>query len=93
MAVQRKIKVAAKELREYLNGDTSKVRITTYTFPDVKAIREKLGLTQTAFARRFSLSVGTIRDWEQRRRYPDQAAQNFLRVVAKNPKAVMKALG
>ena len=35
---------------------------------------------------------GTLRDWEQHRSKPDQAAESYLKVIAKNPKAVMKAL-
>lgn len=38
---------------------------------DVKAIRQRLGLTQTAFARRYGLSLGSIRNWEQGCRQPD----------------------
>ena len=60
--------------------------------PDVKALREELGLTQEAFAARFGLAVGTIRDWEQGAHRPDRAAQVLLRVIAKEPEAVERAL-
>jgi putative transcriptional regulator len=36
--------------------------------------------------------VGTLRDWEQGRVEPDQAARAYLTVIARNPKAVRKAL-
>ena len=58
-----------------------------------KFTRFKLGLSQEDFARRFGIPIGTLRDWEQHRSKPDQAAESYLKVIAKNPKAVMKALG
>ncbi len=63
-----------------------------HTFPDVKAIRTNLGLTQPAFAARFGLPVGSVRDWEQGRVVPDGAARVLLRVIERNPKAVEDAL-
>jgi hypothetical protein len=40
--------------------------------PDVCAIHGRLKLTQPAFAQRFGLPVGTVRDWEQGRAVPDR---------------------
>lgn len=57
-----------------------------------KFTRFKLGLSQEDFANRFGIPIGTLRDWEQHRSKPDQAAESYLKVIAKNPKAVMKAL-
>lgn len=59
---------------------------------DVKAIRTKLGLTREAFASRFGLKVGAIRDWEQGLRRPDPAARTLLRVIEREPEAVQRAL-
>ena len=58
-----------------------------------KFVRIKLGLSQEQFAERFGIPIGTLRDWEQHRTKPDAAAESYLKVIAKNPKAVMKALG
>jgi putative transcriptional regulator len=57
-----------------------------------KRIRWQLGLSQTESARAFGISAGTLRDWEQHRREPDQAARAYLEVIARNPKAVIEAL-
>jgi putative transcriptional regulator len=84
---------AAREMLAFIKGDTRGAIVHIVHVPNVQAIRADLGLTQAAFAKKFQIPVATIRDWEQGRRQPDQAARNFLRVVAKNPKAVMKALG
>ena len=61
--------------------------------PYARHVRIKLGLSQEQFAERFGIPIGTLRDWEQHRSKPDQAAESYLKVIAKNPKAVMKALG
>ncbi|MBK5294220.1 MAG: helix-turn-helix domain-containing protein [Acidobacteriia bacterium] len=60
--------------------------------PDVKAIREKLGLSQREFASLYHLSLPTVRDWEQRRYQPDQAARTLLRLIARAPKLVERTL-
>jgi putative transcriptional regulator len=59
---------------------------------DVKAIRLKLGLSQAEFAQYFGVSVRTIQDWEQHRHKPSSTACNFLLVVAREPRAVQRAL-
>jgi len=61
--------------------------------PRVKIIRRALGLSQDEFAVRFQIPVGTVRDWEQGRKQPDAAARAYLRVIAREPDTVSKALG
>ena len=51
-----------------------------------------LRMSQTEFAKAFHIPVGTLRDWEQHRRDPDQAARAYLEAIARNPKAVIAAL-
>ena len=60
--------------------------------PNVKAIRERLCLTQKQFADMFGLSLSVVRDWEQNRFIPDQAARTLLKVIDRNPEAVKQAL-
>ncbi len=59
---------------------------------DVKAIRQKLGLSQAAFALRFGFSPAAVRDWEQRRRQPEQAARVLLMVIDEAPQTVDRVL-
>jgi putative transcriptional regulator len=59
---------------------------------NVMKIRKNMGLTREAFAMRFGLQVGTVRDWEQHKRKPDGAARVLLTVIDKNPEAVTRAL-
>ena len=57
-----------------------------------KHVRFKLQLSQEEFARRFGIPLGTLRDWEQHRTKPDQAALSYLKVIAAAPEAVTRAL-
>jgi DNA-binding transcriptional regulator YiaG len=59
---------------------------------DVAAIRQRLGLTQEEFAARFALSVANIRNWEQGRSQPDDAARAFLTVIEKAPAVADEAV-
>ncbi len=61
--------------------------------PRLKTLRRALRMTQEEFAQRFGLSLATVRDWEQGRTQPDQAASTYLDVIARAPDAVMTALG
>lgn len=54
--------------------------------------RAATGLSQNAFAARYGVSAGAVRDWEQGRRVPDMAAQSYLRIIVRMPAAVAKAL-
>jgi putative transcriptional regulator len=60
--------------------------------PRVKVMRRALHLTQEEFSARFRIPLGTLRDWEQGKTEPDQAARAYLTVIARNPKAVIEAL-
>ena len=57
-----------------------------------KRIRWALHMSQIEFAKTFRIPLGTLRDWEQHRRDPDQAAQAYLEVIAREPEAVRRAL-
>ena len=59
---------------------------------DVRAVRERTGLSQEDFALKFGLELATVRNWEQGRSEPDTAARNFLTTVARDPDAVTAAL-
>ena len=56
---------------------------------DVKAIRDRLHLSQTGFAALLGVSVRTLQDWEQGRRTPRGPAYSLLRVASMHPKALL----
>lgn len=59
---------------------------------DVRAIRQKLGLTQLQFAMQFGFNLATVRNWEQGARVPPGSTRVFLTVIDRAPEAVKKAL-
>ncbi|MGF1463888.1 MAG: helix-turn-helix domain-containing protein [Maricaulaceae bacterium] len=60
--------------------------------PQARVIRRALKMTQEEFAARFQIAIGTLRDWEQNRYEPDGAAKAYLKVIARDPNAVLRAL-
>jgi len=60
---------------------------------DVRQIRYKLGQSQSEFATMIGVTLPTLQSWEEGKRLPDGPALALLRVAAKNPKIVAKALG
>lgn len=57
----------------------------------IAATRQKLGLSQSRFARLLGISVRTLHHWEQGTRTPSGAARVLLRVAALHPEAVLEA--
>jgi putative transcriptional regulator len=61
--------------------------------PQVGIVRRALKLSQEQFAAAFHIPIATVRDWEEGRYEPDAAARAYLRVIARVPGTVRKALG
>jgi putative transcriptional regulator len=59
--------------------------------PQAKIIRRALELTQEEFAARYHIPLGTLRDWEQGAQ-PDQPAQAYLTLIARDPDRVNRML-
>ena len=59
---------------------------------DIKEIRKKLNFSQAKFAFYFGVSKRTLQEWEQNKRTPSGATRNFLKVIEKEPSAVIRAL-
>ena len=84
---------AANQILDHVTG--RKPLTGGYYLPgpvDVKAIRNKTGMSQTAFAATFALNRRTLQDWEQGKAVPDGAVRAYLTVIERNPKAVREAL-
>ena len=87
------IKQGLAEALEFSKGKKGKAVVHEFTPVDVKNIRGQVGMSQTEFASAFGISVSTLRHWERGDRRPRGPALVLLNVVAKEPKAVLKALG
>lgn len=59
---------------------------------DVRAVRERTGLSQNEFASLMRVSVKTLQNWEQHRRTPTGPAAALLTIVSREPAAAMSAL-
>jgi DNA-binding transcriptional regulator YiaG len=67
-------------------------RVLTKPDVDIRAVRNRLGLSQTEFALRFGFELDTIQNWEQGRYKPDTAALLLLKIIATRPEIVDAAL-
>jgi len=83
---------SANEALAIAEGSAKPAAIFTPETVDVAAIRKSQKLTQAEFAKRYGLSAGTIKDWEQNRRQPDRAALLLLKVIANAPDVVERAI-
>ena len=59
---------------------------------NVPELRQRQGLTQEQFSDRYRIPLGTLRDWEQRRREPDGTAKTLLRIIDRHPEIVLAVL-
>lgn len=85
----------AKEALTHAQGDKSAVKVHQVKIPkkiNVSAIRDKLNMSQSSFAKCFGFSQRTIEKWEQGVRQPAGAARAYLIVIDRDPQAVRLAL-
>ncbi len=85
---------AAEDGDAWTDEDFARARVV-YPPPsaeEVRALRERLSLSQKQFADRFGFRVETIQQYEQGRRAPSGPATTLLRVIAADPEAVQRAL-
>jgi putative transcriptional regulator len=58
----------------------------------IKRLRERLKLSQPAFAKRYRINLARLRDLEQGRFTPDSAMLAYLRVIDREPDLVARVL-
>jgi len=86
------IEEALQEAIAHTRGEPTGVTARQAVRVDVASIRARLGMSQAQFAEAFGFSRGTLQGWEQHRREPDGAAKVLLRVIEREPEAVLRAL-
>jgi DNA-binding transcriptional regulator YiaG len=62
------------------------------TAPDVRALRQRMRLTQREFAGWFGFPIATLRHWERGNRAPTGTALVLLHVIRENPRVVLQAV-
>jgi putative transcriptional regulator len=88
-----KILGSIREARAILRGE-SEGELVAHVPPefDVKALRRKLGMSQSRFAKSFGFGLAAVQSWEQGRRRPEGPARVLLKVIEHEPEAVRRAL-
>lgn len=81
-----------KQAGQIRRGQRKASRVFDVQPDDVRAIRSKLGKSQSEFALMIGVSVATLQNWEQGRRRPEGPARALLKVAARNPRVVAEAL-
>jgi putative transcriptional regulator len=75
-----------REIKSFKTGNGKKLVTRQLKDPSpAKKIREKLALSQDAFASLMGVSIRTVQDWEQGRREPQGPAKSLLRVAEQHP--------
>jgi len=80
------------EMDEIVKGKKQASRSFKIPDPEVKAIRERLGVSQDTFAIILGVSKRTVENWEQGRRHPTGPARSLLRIVEADPEYALRAL-
>jgi putative transcriptional regulator len=85
---------AAREANAIAKGeaDPATYRVHVPASIDVKAVRNKLRMTQKDFSARFAVQLSTLKDWEQHRRTPEGPSRVLLTIIDREPEAVERAL-
>jgi DNA-binding transcriptional regulator YiaG len=81
-----------KEAKAIVQGEIQPSRCFELKRMDVKAIREKTGLSQSQFAQLIQISTKTLQNWEQQRRTPTGPAAALLKIVSVSPDSAIRAL-
>ena len=83
-------------IREIKAHKAGKVKLRTTELKEPSSpqvIRNKLGLSQGAFAGLIGVSPRTLQDWEQGRRTPQGPAKALLRIVERHPEVLLEDVG
>ena len=79
-----------EDIREQIRRDEADAMQETGRY--VRTIRARVGMSQRDFAHATGVSVDTLRNWEQGRRYPTATARALLKVLDRSPEAALAAL-
>jgi DNA-binding transcriptional regulator YiaG len=81
-----------KEAKDISKGRAKASRRFELASPDAKAVRERIGLSQSDFARLMRVSIKTLQNWEQHRRNPTGPAAALLKIVSTAPDLALRSL-
>ena len=80
---------SVKDMGKHMRGEkVPGAVVREFPDPDVKAIRERTGMSQTRFAYLIGVKPKALQNWEQRRVRPAGPARALLKIVEANPQAL-----
>ncbi|TVQ23105.1 MAG: helix-turn-helix domain-containing protein [Spirochaetaceae bacterium] len=79
-----------QDIQEHIEQDTNEAMVDMGVY--IRSVRARVGMTQREFSDRIGISVDTLRNWEQGRRYPTGTARALLRIIDKAPEVAVNAL-
>ena len=81
---------SVRDMGSHMRGNAiAGAQVKTLPEPNVKAIRERTGLSQAQFAYLIGIKPKTLQNWEQRRVRPAGPARALFKIVEANPKALL----
>ena len=83
---------SVKQADAVIHGKAGASRVFKYPDPEVRAIRDRTGLSQDKFAMLIGVNPSTLRNWEQGRRKPTGPARALLRILEADPEYAILAL-
>jgi len=83
---------SVEEMDAIKKGKAEPGRQFKFDEPEVKAIRIKIGMTQSKFAALIGVSQRTLENWEQGRRHPTGPARALLKIVEADPEGAIRTL-
>lgn len=86
------IRKGLQEAEEYVQGNKSGIKLHYFSKPDVKAIRNKIGMSQNEFASLLCISPKTLRLWEKSGRELRGTALVLLNIIDKEPQTILNIL-
>lgn len=88
----KRLLAAAAEAVAIARGDKKPARVHIPADIDVKAIRQKTGMSQDDFAIHYCFTVDQIKAWEQGRTRPLGGSRAYLMLIDIDPKGVLEML-
>lgn len=76
----------------FTKGQTKSAKVHVVRVPNVRSLRQRLKMSQQAFASTYHIPLATLKGWEQGRRQPDATAAAYLSVIEKMPAEAQAAL-
>ena len=76
----------------FAKGRSKDAKVHVVHVPNVRSLRERLKMSQQAFAATYHIPLATLKGWEQGRRQPDATAAAYLSIIEKMPTEAQAAL-